>query len=135
VKGFATTQILGILLSLFCGILVSRWVTDWFTDKKRHLEYFTGISKRIFQHANIKLIAYRKIAYGISVVVLVLGISSYFHGFDEGVEYKGGHSSQVRYAQNAPIEKISDDLKTILVEAPIINTVADNRTLDITTSY
>jgi SecD/SecF fusion protein len=28
VKGFATTQIIGILLSLFCGILVSRWVTD-----------------------------------------------------------------------------------------------------------
>ena len=42
VKGFATTQILGILLSLFCGILVSRWVTDWFTSKKRHLQYFTG---------------------------------------------------------------------------------------------
>ena len=30
VKGFATTQIIGILLSLFCGILVSRWVSDWF---------------------------------------------------------------------------------------------------------
>jgi SecD/SecF fusion protein len=34
VKGFATTQIIGILLSLFCGILVSRWITDIFTSKK-----------------------------------------------------------------------------------------------------
>ncbi|HET9825215.1 MAG TPA: protein translocase subunit SecD, partial [Chitinophagaceae bacterium] len=137
VKGFATTQILGILLSLFCGILVSRWVTDWFTDKKRHLEYFTGISKRIFQHANIKFIEYRKIAYGISVIVLVLGISSFFHGFDEGVEFKGGRSFQIRFADKISdrVEKVRDDLKVTLGEAPVIKTVGDNRTLDITTSY
>jgi len=135
VKGFATTQILGILLSLFCGILVSRWVTDWFTDKKRHLQYFTGISQRIFKHANFKFIEYRKIAYGISFVVLALGIASFFNGFDEGVEFKGGRSFQVRFAQKANVEKIRDDLKVTFGEAPIIKTVGDNRTLDITTSY
>ncbi|HYK54837.1 MAG TPA: protein translocase subunit SecD, partial [Flavisolibacter sp.] len=52
VKGFATTQIIGLLLSLFCGILVSRWVSEWFTNKKRHLDYFTPISRRIFRHVN-----------------------------------------------------------------------------------
>ena len=102
VKGFATTQILGILLSLFCGILVSRWVTDWFTNKKRHLEYFTGISKRIFKHANFKFIEYRKIAYGISVVVLLLGVGSFFHGFDEGVEFKGGRSYTGSFCHKKP---------------------------------
>ncbi|TMI84023.1 MAG: protein translocase subunit SecDF [Bacteroidetes bacterium] len=137
VKGFATTQILGILLSLFCGILVSRWVTDWFTDKKRHLEYFTGVSKRIFQHANFKFIEYRKIAYGISVVVLVLGIGSFFHGFDEGVEFKGGRSFKIRFAEKISdkVEKLRDDLKVTLGEAPVLKTVGDNRTLDITSSY
>jgi SecD/SecF fusion protein len=137
VKGFATTQILGILLSLFCGILVSRWVTDWFTNKKRHLEYFTGVSKRIFQHANIKFIEYRKIAYGISIVVLVLGIASFFHGFDEGVEFKGGRSFQIRFAGKISdkVEKLRNDLKVTFAESPEIKTVGDNRTLDITTSY
>ena len=137
VKGFATTQILGILLSLFCGILVSRWVTDWFTSKKRHLQYFTGISKRIFQHANIKFIEYRKIAYGISVIVVILGVASFFHGFDEGVEFKGGRSFQVRFAEKISnkVEQIRDELKVDLAEAPIIKTVGDNRTLDITTAY
>jgi len=135
VKGFATTQILGILLSLFCGILVSRWVTDWFTSKKRHLQYFTGISKRIFQHANIKFIEYRKIAYGISFVVLALGIASFFHGFDEGVEFKGGRSFQVRFVDKPPVEKIRDELKVDLGESPTIKTVGDIHTLDITTSY
>ena len=78
VKGFATTQIIGILLSLFCGILVSRWVTDWFTNKKAHLEYFTPISRRIFKHANFKFIEYRKVAYVISFVVLGLGYRCHF---------------------------------------------------------
>ena len=99
VKGFATTQILGILLSLFCGILVSRWVTEWFTNKKRHLEYFTGISKKIFKHANFKFIQYRKIAYIISVFVLIAGVSSFFHGFDEGVEFEGGRSYTIRFCE------------------------------------
>src|SRR6266487_64744 len=135
VKGFATTQIIGILLSLFCGILVSRWVTDWFTSKKRHLEYFTKVSKHIFQHANFKFIEYRKIAYGISVIVLVLGVGSFFHGFDEGVEFKGGRSFQIRFAEKAPVEKIRDGLKVDLGESPTIKTVGDTRTLDITTSY
>lgn len=137
VKGFATTQIIGILLSLFCGILVSRWVTDWFTDKKRHLEYFTGVSRRIFKHANFKFIEYRKIAYGISIVVLCLGVASFFHGFDEGVEFKGGRSFQVRFPGRITdsVEKIRDELKVVFAEAPVIKTVGDNRTLDITTSY
>jgi SecD/SecF fusion protein len=135
VKGFATTQILGILLSLFCGILVSRWVTDWFTDKKRHLEYFTGISRRIFKHANFKFIEYRKIAYGISVIVLCLGIGSFFHGFDEGVEFKGGRSFWVRFAERINVEKLRDDLKSTFAESPTIKTIGDTRTLDITTSY
>jgi SecD/SecF fusion protein len=135
VKGFATTQIIGILLSLFCGILVSRWVTDWFTNKKRHLEYFTGVSRRIFKHANFKFIEYRKVAYGISVVVLFLGIASIFHGFDEGVEFKGGRSFQIRFAEKAKVEKIRDELKKAFGEAPVIKTVGDARTLDITTSY
>lgn len=137
VKGFATTQIIGILLSLFCGILVSRWVTDWFTDKKRHLEYFTPISKRIFKHANFKFIEYRKIAYGISLVVLALGIGSIFHGFDQGVEFKGGRSYTIRFDHDVrnEIEPIRKDLTATFGEAPIIKTVGGNRQLNITTTY
>nr|MBP7346889.1 protein translocase subunit SecD [Sediminibacterium sp.] len=80
VLGFATTQIIGILLSLFCGILVSRLISDWYTNKNRHFEYFTGISKKIFNHANFKFIEYRKYAYMLSAVIFVMGIASFFHG-------------------------------------------------------
>ena len=138
VKGFATTQIIGILLSLFCGILVSRWVTDWFTNKKRHLEYFTPISRRIFKHANFRFIEYRKIAYGISFVVLALGIGAIFNGFDQGVEFKGGRSYTIRFDQpmSNNVEAIRGDLtRAFEGHAPIIKEIGTNRQLDITTSY
>jgi SecD/SecF fusion protein len=136
VRGFATTQMLGISLSLFCGILFSRLITDWWTKKNRHFEYFTGLSRKIFKHANFKFIEYRKVAYGISVVVLVLGISSFFYGFDQGVEFKGGRSYTVRFAK--PIEdldKVRDALKASFGENPVIKTVGGNKQLNITTSY
>lgn len=136
VRGFATTQILGILLSLFCGILVSRWVTDWFTNKNHHLKYFTSLSRRIFKHPQYKFIEYRKVAYIISVVVIILGIAALFNGFDEGVEFKGGRSYTVAFNEPAKVEAIRDDLKKAFDnESPIIKTVGDNRTLDITTAY
>ncbi|MEI9911488.1 MAG: protein translocase subunit SecF [Bacteroidota bacterium] len=136
VKGFATTQILGILLSLFCGILVSRWITDIFTNKKRHLEYFTPVSRKVFQHAKFKFIEFRKIAYAISFVVLALGIASYFHGFDYGVEFDGGRSYTVRFDKKVDVELVRSELKTAFEnENPIIKTVGDASTLDITTSY
>jgi len=135
VKGFATTQIIGILLSLFCGILVSRWVTDWFTSKKKHLEYFTPISRSIFKHANFKIIEKRKIAYGISLLVLALGIGAFIHGFDYGVEFKGGRSYIVRFDKNLDVEQVRNDLAKTLGENPVIKTIGSSNQLDITTSY
>jgi SecD/SecF fusion protein len=136
VKGFATTQIIGILLSLFCGILVSRWVSDIFTDKKKHLEYFTGISQKVFKHAKYKFIEYRKVAYVISIVVLALGIAAYFNGFDQGVEFAGGRSYVVKFDQKVDVEAVRNDLKASFEgENPIIKTIGDNSTLDITTAY
>jgi SecD/SecF fusion protein len=80
VLNFATTQIIGILLSLFCGILVSRLVTDMWTSKSRHFEYFTSLSRRVFKHAAYKFIEYRKVAYVISTIVLLAGVASFFVG-------------------------------------------------------
>jgi SecD/SecF fusion protein len=136
VLGFATTQMLGIVLSLFCGILVSRLITDFWTNKNRHFNYFTGISKRIFKHASFKFIEYRKVAYGISVVVLLLGVGSYFNGFHEGVEFKGGRSYTVAFPQAVKNDAVRDDLKTAFEgDFPVIKTVGDSKHLNITTSY
>ena len=138
VKGFATTQILGLLLSLFCGILVSRWVTDIFTRKGKQLKYFTGVSRKIFQHAKYKFVEFRKTAYVISFVVLALGIAAFFNGFDYGVEFDGGRSYTVRFDKNISkdVEKIREELTVAFEnEHPVIKTVGGTSTLDITTAY
>ncbi len=135
VLGFATTQILGILLSLFCGILISRIISDWYTNKNRHFEYFTGISRKIFKHASLKFVEYRKVAYGISVVVLLLGIGSFFNGYDEGVEFSGGRSYTIRFDRPIDNDEVRNALKQEYGEYPVVKTIGSNRQLNITTSY
>ena len=136
VRGFATTQILGILLSLFCGILISRLITDFYTNKNRHFQYFTGISRRIFKHASFKFIEYRRVAYGISVVVLILGVGSFFHGFREGVEFQGGRSYVINFHKPVKQEEIASALEKVLTgSSPEIKTYGGNEQLEITTDY
>lgn len=136
VKGFATTQILGILLSLFCGILVSRLITDFYTNKNRHFQYFTGISRRIFKHASFKFIEYRRVAYMISVVVLILGVGSFFHGFRKGVEFQGGRSYVINFHKPVQQNEVTSALEKALTgTTPEIKTYGDNEHLEITTDY
>lgn len=135
VKGFATTQILGILLSLFSGVLVSRWISDIFYKRKVHFNYFTSLSRKIFQKAHFNFVGFRTKAIMISLVVLTLGILSFFNGFDEGVEFSGGRSYQVRFTQTVPVEQVRKNLEKTFGEAPVIKTVGDAKTLDITTGY
>lgn len=135
VLGFATTQIIGLLLSLFCGILVSRVISDIYTNKQRHFNYFTGVSKKVFKHAAYKFVEYRKVAYGISVVVFILGVSALFYGFDYGVEFEGGRSYTIVFDKAPDQTAVSDDLKAVFGEYPVIKTVDKPTQLNITTAY
>lgn len=138
VLGFATTQIIGILLSLFCGILVSRLITSVGTSKNTHFNYFTNLSKRIFKKSNFKFIEKRKIAYLISAFVLTAGVASIFNGFHLGVEFKGGRSYTIAFDQKiSGNEQIRNDLKKSLDGDNItLKTVGnDGKQLNITTAY
>ena len=136
VLGFATTQMLGISLSLFCGILISRLITDAWMTKERHFKYFTNFSKKIFQHATFKFVEYRKYAYMFSVVVVIFGVGSFINGFDKGVEFNGGRSYTVEFSKVVNINDIREPLQVVFDgDHPVIKTVGDNRHLNITTSY
>ena len=135
VRGFATTQILGILLSLFCGILVSRLITDMYTKRERHLTYFTGISKSIFKKAHFKFVEARKYTYWVTVVVLLMGISTYWVGFNKGVEFNGGRSYTIKFDSKKSTEDVKLKLKKYFGELPEVKTIGNNNSLNITTSY
>lgn len=136
VLGFATTQIIGLLLSLFCGILVSRIVTDWWTNKKRHFEYFTPVSRKIFKHASFDFVGKRKYAYMVSAVVMVMGVASFFHGFRHGIDFSGGRSFTVRFDKAVNESEVREDLQKVFGTEPYVKTVgSNNNQLSITTSY
>ena len=137
VLGFATTQIIGILLSLFCGILFSRLITEFWTNKQRHFNYFTGLSKKVFAHANYKFIEYRKVAYVISAFVLAAGVASFFVGFHQGVEFQGGRSYTIAFDKKVDADKFRDELKIALDGDNItLKTVGeDGKHINITTAY
>lgn len=135
VLGFATTQILGIVLSLFCGILVSRLISDFWTRKNRHFNYFTPISRRIFKHAAYKFIEARRVTYVISFVILAIGLGAIWYGFNEGVEFSGGRSYIVEFDKPANVEQIRNGLEKTFGKFPVIKTYGGTSQLDITTDY
>lgn len=115
--------------------MVSRLITDIYTNKNRHFEYFTDISRKIFKHAAFKFIEYRKYAYGLSGIILILGVASFFNGFDEGVEFSGGRSYTIKFDKPVNTDEIRDELKVVFGEAPIVKTVDTKNQVNITTSY
>lgn len=135
VLGFATTQILGILLSLFCGILVSRLITDLRMAKGKHFNYFTSISEKIFKKFHFHFIEWRKKAYVISIIVLIAGVAAVFNGFDYGVEFSGGRSYTVQLPKAVKTEEVRSQLKAVYEEAPIVKTIGTNNQINVTTAY
>lgn len=135
IRGFATTQMLAIALSLFTGILVSRLITDTYMKRGRHFNYFTKLSKSIFQKAHFKFIEKRKIAYIFSSILILAGIASFFNGFNYGVEFDGGRSYTVKFDQNHKEGEVREKLEKYFAKYPVVKRIGGGNQLNITTDY
>lgn len=135
VKGFATTQIISLILSMFTGILVSRLITEIYMKKGRHFKYFTSVSKSIFQKAKFHFVEKRKITYVISALIFALGIASFFNGFDYGVEFDGGRSYTIQLDREVPVGEIRETLQKHLDKYPVVKTVGVQNQISLTTDY
>ncbi len=135
IRGFATTQILALLLSLFTGIMVSRLITDTYMKRGRHFNYFTKLSKSIFQKAHFKFIEKRKIAYIFSAILILAGIASFFNGFNYGVEFDGGRSYTVKFDQNHKEGEVREKLEKYFAKYPVVKRIGSGNQLNITTDY
>lgn len=135
IKGFATTQIIALLLSLFTGIIVSRLITDIYMNKEKHFKYFTKFSQSIFQKANFQFIKARKIGYVISTILVLIGVASFFNGFDYGVEFSGGRSYTLQLDNKHQVNDIRHDLQPYLENHPVVKTLGTNHQYNITTDY
>ncbi|UKM65055.1 protein translocase subunit SecDF [Flavobacteriaceae bacterium GSB9] len=137
IKGFATTLLIGILTSLFTAIFITRLLIDWYAEKGGKLDFATGITKNLFRNINIEFLKKRKTAYIISGALIVLSLGSLFtNGLDQGVDFVGGRTYQVRFANDISAEEITD-----LLSQPDVFASADAKTfgsanqLKITTKY
>ncbi len=135
VLGFATTQILSISISLFCGILVSRLIKEMYLGWGKHYKYFTPVSRAVFNKANFDFMKIRKTTYVVSAALALLGLSSFFHGFDYGVEFTGGRSFTVALNQAHPVGDVREHLEPYFGEYPIVKTIGAENQLNITTGY
>jgi len=137
IKGFATTLLIGIATSLFTAIFITRLLIDWYANRGGKLEFSTGITKNLFRNINIEFLKKRKVAYIISGVLMLLSLGSLFtNGLNQGVDFVGGRTYQVRFAQDISASEITDLLsKPEVFGSADAKTFGDANQLKITTKY
>ena len=138
IKGFAVVLIIGVLMSLFTAVLFGRLLIEWWTDKERPLGFWTSITKSAFSKLKIDWMGKRKIGYIISSAIIIMGIAAFFvRGFEYGVDFKGGYSYNVEFAEDTDVnlDEIRKSLDGVFGVTPIVKAVDTRNTVNITTSY
>ena len=135
IKGFATTLLIGIVTSLFTAIFITRLLVDWYVNKGKVLDFSTPLTKGLFKNMNITFIGKRKAAYVISGVLLTLSIFSLAtKGLDQGIDFVGGRTYQVRFAQEVSTEEVKSALNTTFGSAEV-KTIGNANQLKLSTKY
>ncbi|WP_415060358.1 protein translocase subunit SecDF [Flavobacterium sp.] len=137
IKGFATTLLIGIGTSLFTSIFITRLMLDWSLTKKQNLTFSTPMTHNWFKNMNVDFLSKKKVAYAISSVLVIVSLVSLFfiNGLNQGVDFVGGRTFQIRFANEVKAAEISSALTEAFgtnVEAKTFGT--DNQ-LKITTKY
>ena len=136
IRGFATTLGLGILTSLFTALFLSRMIITARLEKGKSFSVWNNWSKNIFVNANFNFMGKRKLYYGISTVVIAIGLFSMFtNGFNWGVDFSGGRSYIVKFEGDVNVENVRNALQPRLDGAPVVKTYGGDRQMQITTNY
>ncbi len=118
VKGFAQTLALGIVLSMFTALVVTRLVLNALFAVGIKDPKFYGVQK---ERKTIPFLGKRKLCFLVSVVVIVAGFAAM--GIQAGMgngalayslEFQGGTSTTVPFQQELSIEEIDAQVKPIV---------------------
>jgi len=135
VQGFATTLMIGIATSLFCAIFITRLFIDGYGKNGKSLEFATSMTKGLFVNNNIDFLGKRKIAYGISGVLIIGGLTALLTGgLNPGIDFVGGRTYTVRFDQPMNAQEVEDALVVDFGSADVKTFGTDNQ-LKITTKY
>ena len=136
VKGFAQTLALGIVVSMFTALVITRMIIYAFYAVGIHNPKVYGRIKE--EHAPIDFLGKRKIFFAVSVAVIVIGFV--FMGVNAGrgkgalnysLEFKGGTSTNVTFDKTYTLKEIDEtmipDLEKVTDDPNIqVQTVANS---------
>ncbi|NBL65321.1 protein translocase subunit SecDF [Flavobacterium sp. NST-5] len=136
IKGFATTLLIGIFTSLFTAIFITRILLEWSVNRGDKLTFVTGFSKNLFTKFNFDFLGKKKITYAISGVVVLVSVASFFiNGFDQGVDFVGGRTLQVRFEKPVEASVVSEELSEVFGSVVQAKVLGDDQQLKIVTKY
>lgn len=137
IKGFATTLLIGILTSLFTAIFVTRLFIEGYLNKKgRQLTFATPLTANLFRKVDFKFIASRKIAYAVSAVLILASLGSLAtKGLQEGVDFVGGRTYQIRFEQEVSPTEIATELNNVFGSGTNVKTFGGANQIKVTTAY
>ncbi len=139
IKGFAVVLIIGVMCSIFTAVLVGRLIIDWYMNRGGEMTFWTNFSKDAFANLKIDWLSKRRTAYMISGTIIVLGIVSMIaRGWELGVDFKGGYSYNVQFAQDMDVD--IEALRSSVTKScgnivPTVKAISTENTYNIVTSY
>ena len=140
IRGFATTYIIGIIISFFTAVYLTRVVFDSLMAKDKWLDltFTTGLSKKFLSDTNFKFMSAYKKSFTIFGVIAVLAIGSWIgRGFSESIDFTGGRNFVILFEKEVQPETV----RALLADAfPESNTSAiaigtEGKTIRISTNY
>jgi SecD/SecF fusion protein len=143
IKGFATTLIIGIFTTLFTALLISRLILYRRLNNKKPITFYSNITKDWFTKMNYDFVGKRRLYYIISIVIIGAGIASWVtRGFNMGVEFSGGSSSRVTFAEKISADQVRNAADQTLVyadgqkaTATVQSVGSDGKSFKLTTNY
>ena len=105
IKGFAVVLMIGVVSSVFTAVLVGKMMIDWWIGRGNSISFSTSFTENAFANLNFDWLGNRRYAYMVSGTIIVLGVASMFvRGFELGVDFKGGNSISVAFAEDASVD-------------------------------
>ena len=118
VKGFATTLALGIVLSMFTALFVTKFTLNTLYNLGFQDQKFYGIRK---EKKAINFLGKRNICFIISAVMILAGVagmvmnkSSIGNAFNYSLDFQGGTSTSVTFNEDMSLERISSEVVPVV---------------------
>ncbi|POS01681.1 SecD/SecF fusion protein [Flavobacterium croceum DSM 17960] len=136
IQGFATTLLIGIFTSLFTSIFIPRILMDRDIAHGKQLTFTTPWSKNWFTGFHFDFIGAKKWTYIISSTVIIVSCISFFtNGLDEGIDFVGGRTYQVKFEKPVQPEVVSKELAAVFDGSAEAKIFGSDDQLKITTKY